>query len=60
MNRNLTPTGKSSPHCWEVDEQEILDTIFYGSGRVEADDKILIKEGRRGKKGSSASNEREL
>ena len=50
MNRNLTPTGKSSPHCWEVDEQEILDTIFYGSGRVEAEDKIIVPEGAEARK----------
>ncbi|MDG2060514.1 MAG: aromatic ring-hydroxylating dioxygenase subunit alpha [SAR86 cluster bacterium] len=50
MNRNIALTGKPSPHCWEVDEQEILDTIFYGSGRVDADDKVLIKEGEEARK----------
>ncbi len=32
MNRNIALTGKPSPNLKNVDEQEILDTIFYGSG----------------------------
>ena len=50
MNRNIALTGKPSPNCPEVDEQEILDTIFYGSGRVEAEDKILVPEGAEARK----------
>ena len=50
MNRNIALTGKPSPHSEEVTEQEILDTIFYGSGRVENEDKVLVPEGEEARK----------
>ena len=50
MNRNIALTGKPSPNLKNVDEQEILDTIFYGSGRMAADDKILVPEGEEARK----------
>ena len=50
MNRNIALTGKPSPHCKDVSEQEILDTIFYGSGRVENEDKVLVPEGEEARK----------
>ena len=50
MNRNLALVGKPGPHCWPVDEQEILDTIFYGSGRVFDEDKTLVPDGQEARK----------
>ena len=50
MNRNLAFVGKPGPHCWPVDEQEILDTIFYGSGRVFDEDKTLVPDGQEARK----------
>ena len=50
MNRNIALTGKPSPNLKNVDEQEILDTIFYGSGRMAADDKIIVPEGEEARK----------
>ena len=50
MNRNISLVGKPSPNCPEVDEQEILDTIFYGTGRVFNEDKILVPEGSEARK----------
>ncbi len=50
VNRNIALVGKPSPNCWDTDEQEIFDTIFYGSGRVETEDKIQVPEGEEARK----------
>tara|TARA_B100001245_G_scaffold121696_2_gene89488 strand:+ start:1139 stop:2551 length:1413 start_codon:yes stop_codon:yes gene_type:complete len=50
MNRNLALVGKPGPHCWPVTEQEILDTISYGSGRVFDENKTIVPEGEEARK----------
>ena len=50
MNRNIALTGKPSPNLKNVEEQEILDTIFMDQEEYLTEDKIIVPEGQEARK----------
>ena len=48
-NLSITPMGEPSPHLYQTGrkpkDQEVLDSLLTGSGRVTGDDKLMVPEG---------------